>query len=157
MHVHHGKVMSECSCDGAEHENAAVIHGATQNYNRHVSPGKATVVATRPAPKGDVVHGNSNASLGKAKAVTAHTASKGNLDHGKSNAPHGKAKVVGACTAPNCGNFNPPHGEVKVVVAAPTAPKVDVDHRNSNKNHVEQNPVFNIQVPVTTSVTQMSL
>jgi hypothetical protein len=31
-----------------------------------------------------------------------------------------------------------------------------VGHGNSNANHVEQNPTFNIQVPVTTSVAQTS-
>jgi hypothetical protein len=95
---------SESSYEGEEHGQAAVIHAAAKDYDRHAARGNSAVV---------------------------HCSAK-NYDR---HASRGKA------------------------AAARSAPKVvdkDVGHGNSNANHVEQNPTFNIQVPVTTSVAQTS-
>jgi hypothetical protein len=135
------------------HKHAAVIHAGASNvsssessyedrhgrdgYNRRIIHGMADDISSSESSYENVERENAVDVHAAAKKYDRHTA-------------HKNAAVVHCATK----NYDS-HLSSRGKTAAPRTPKA-MDRGNSNSNQVEQNPTFNIQVPVTTSVAQTS-
>ena len=134
---------SESSYESVERRNVAVVRAAAKNYERHVARGKADDMSSSESS----LEGEEDG-----QAAVIHSAAK---DYDK-HAARGNSAVV-QCVAKNRDRHrHSSHGKAAVPHTAPKAVAREADSGNSNANHIKQNPVFNIQVPVTTSVAQTS-
>lgn len=154
---------SESSYEDMEHGNVAVVHASAKNSHRHVGPGRPRVVNDTSSSE------DSYEVMDRGNVAVVHAATK-NYDR---HVVRGRPTVVDDASSSDASYEDMERGNVavahvaaknydrhvvhgKAAHAAHKKTETDMERGNSNVNRIEQNPVFNIQVPVTTSVEQTS-